>query len=113
MRAMAVVGHLLTRWAGMDLRKSKDQCEYQLRIIQTVRWAFPATAQHSSGRLGARNSGRPWQSQLSGHAVRSERRTGLHRLAHWRPRRGGAEEEHEAERRVSQPGLSRLRELSF
>ena len=113
MRAMAVVGHLLTRWAGIDLRKSKEHCECQLRIIRTVRWAFQATAQHSSGRLGARNSGRPWQSQLAGHAVRSERRTGCHYLAHWRPRRGRVEGEHETERSVSQPGLSRLSELSF
>ena len=96
------------------LRKSKEHCEcQQLRIIRTVHWAFQAAAQHSSGRLGAHNSGCPWQSQLAGHAVRSERRTGRHCLAHVRPRRGGAEEEHEAERCVSQPGLSRLSELSF
>ena len=55
----------------------------------------------------------PWQSQLAGHAVRSERRTGCHYLAHWRPRRGRVEEEHETERSVSQPGLSRLSDLSF
>ena len=52
MRAMAVVGHLLTRWAGIDVvRKSKEHCECQLRIIRTVRWAFRRLHSTAAGGL--------------------------------------------------------------